>query len=171
MKKWICLFVLPVLLGLGCQRTPGEVSDKVLTDWGLRERPEGYVSRSDRIYEKLPDVGKAELDRLNREARQGEVEFEQEGLHGRYYKEVRRYEDYYPLDVKSINESARGDTGYYGYIEYSYRVMQSPRQESRAEAAAEPADIFTGEEGREVYRYRFRSGGTWDGDAGKRTDR
>jgi hypothetical protein len=73
--------------------------------------------------------------------------------------------------VHAINENVRGETGFYGYIEYSYRVMQSPRQESRAEAAAEPADIFTGEEGREVYRYYFRPGGTWDGNEGRRTKR
>lgn len=154
----------------GCQ-TDGHdsVVDKVMSDFGLRERPEGYESGSDRVFAKLPDVAKTEIRRLNAEARRGQVKFEQEGMRGMYYREVKVYEDYYPLDARALPRTAQGERGYNGLIEYSYRVFQSARKPSRVEAESAPADIPTGDAGRETYRYRFTTTGNWDGARGDRT--
>ena len=38
---------------------------------------------------------------------------------------------------------------------------------TRTEAQAESATVPNGEEGRETYRYKFNSGGTWDGGKGE----
>lgn len=168
MKKLVFCTLAAALAVAGCQQSPGEVANKVLSDWGIKERPEGYVSGSDRIYEKLRDVGAAELDRLNRQGRAGEVRFEQDGLRGAYFKEVKYYDNFYPLDVRPLSSSSQGKTGYQGYIEYTYRIMQGPRVPTRAEAEATNADIPTGEEGRDVFRYRFNEGGAWDGGKGER---
>jgi hypothetical protein len=161
-----------ILLVVGCSSSPGEVTDKVLADWGLKERPEGYETASDKVYERLGVVGQQELERMQRENRDGEIKFEQDGLTGNYYKEQRRYENYYPLDARASSRGGRAvDSGYYGYIEYAYRVMQGPRFSNRTEAEASTADIPTGDEGRVIMRYRFTGGGTWDGGKGEVTDR
>ena len=168
MKKLAFCLLATALAVSGCQQSPGEVTGKVLADWGLRERPEGYVSGSDRIYEKLRDVGAGELDRMNRQGRSGEVRYEQDGLRGAYFKEVKYYDNFYPLDVRPLSNTSQGRGGYHGYIEYTYRILQGARAATRAEAEATNADIPTGDEGREVYRYRFNEGGAWDGGKGER---
>jgi len=156
------------IVGAGCQRTPGEVANKVLTDFGIREPDENYVSGSDKVYERLRTVGESEMQRMNFEGREGEIQFEENGLRGMYYKEVREYTDFHPLDARADTAGTQRESGYTGYIEYSYRTLQSPRKPTRTEAAAESANIPTGETGREVYRYRFNSGGGWDGSKGER---
>ena len=163
--------VLMAAFGLASCATDSNqsVGDKVLSDFGLKERPEGYVSKSDEVRQRLDDIGAQELQRLNTEARHGEIRYQQDGLRGYWYKEVRVYESYYPIDAKAISRSTRGERGYYGFIDYSYRVYQSPRKQTRVEAQAEEASIPTEEEGRETYRYRFGAGGTWDGNKGRRT--
>ena len=76
------------LLAAGCATdSQTGVIDKVLGDFGLKERPEGYVSGSDRVFASLGDVARAELKRFNRENRHGEIKFDGTGgLVGRYYK-------------------------------------------------------------------------------------
>lgn len=148
-------------------------SDKVLQDFGIKDRPEGYVSGSDKVMARLPDIARTEMDRLNREYDTGVIKFDAEDpLHGRYYKEVRRYEEFRPLDANATTRST-ADTqgGYVGYIEYEYQYYESPRAESRQEARGQLASIPTGRTERETYRYRFGLGGTWDGRAGEKMRR
>lgn len=167
MKK---LFVLALCLGLAaCQ---SGVVEKVRYDFGIGERPEGYVATSDRVMERLRQVGDSEMRRLNREGRHGEVLFQDEGgLRGKYYKQVKVYESATALEASAVSQGAAGERGYVGYVEYTYRVMQGARRNTRAEAAAEPASIDTQDTGRETYRYRFTGGGYWDGAAGELTRR
>lgn len=170
MAKWpfLTCWIIGIALA-GCQRTPGEIANKVLTDFGIREPDENYVSGSDKVFERLRTVGESEMQRMNYEGREGEIKFEQDGLRGMYYKEVREFTDFHPLDARADTAGTQRESGYTGYIEYSYRTLQSRRKPTRAEAAAESADIPTGDTGREVYRYRFNSGGGWDGSKGERT--
>ena len=88
-------------------------------------------------------------------------------MRGRYYKEVKVYESYFPLDAEAVNTGSQTERGYQGYIEYRYRIYQSARKPTRAEAMAATADIPTDEEGRETYRYRFNSSGVWTGGEGE----
>jgi hypothetical protein len=163
---------LACLLVTGCLRTPGEVTDKVLSDFGLRERPEGYVSGTDRVFDRLGTVGQTELKRMNVENRHGDVKFQDDaGFGGKFYKEVKRYEESRPLDAQPVARGAQGERGFVGYLDYSYRIYQSERTDTRAEAAALSATIPTDDQGRETYRYRFNSGGIWDGQKGERTSR
>jgi len=174
--KYAILSVLVVALsGLAlcaCQHGPTGVVDKVLVDFGVRPQPEGYVSGADRVFEKLGLIGEAELKRLNQDTRQGEVKFEEEkGIHAKYYKQTKVYEDAHPLDAQATAHSATSEGGYVGYIEYSYRIYQSARKSKRVEAEAETATVATDETGREVYRYEFNQGGDWNGGQGKRVKR
>lgn len=164
MKKLACVFVACVCVS-GC----GGTADKVLQDFGIKDRPEGYVSGSDRVMERLNDVGKSELKRLNLKDRRGEVRYDDtDPLYGKYYRVVKVYERFYPLDANASGRtSGKRERGFVGYIEYSYSYHESPRKNSRAEAAAQLADIPTGEGGRETYRYRFNSGGMWNGGKGE----
>jgi hypothetical protein len=160
------------LILCGCQSGGGGVVDKVMYDFGLGEKPEGYESISDRVMDRLQKVGETELKRLNREGRHGEVLFQDlGGLKGKYYKESKIYESFYPLEANAASRGGVEDRGYVGFIEYSYRVYQGERKGSRTEAGAEAATIGTDERGREVYRYRFSSGGAWDGAKGEKTRR
>lgn len=169
--------VLIVALGLvaplfsGCGTTSGGVGNKVLTDFGIRKPDEGTVSGTDMVYQRLPEVGQTEIDRLNALERRGTIKFKQDGLHGTYVKRVKRYEDAYPMDARPIsnNSQTTGLTGFKGYIEYSYRYYESAPKLTSTEAQASDADIPTDEQGREGYRYNFTSGGTWDGGKGQRT--
>ena len=47
----LLLSVLVLLAVAGCESS-GNVGQKVLSDFGLAERPEGYVSGSDKVFEK-----------------------------------------------------------------------------------------------------------------------
>ncbi len=88
-----------------CQTPEGGVVNKVLSDFGLREKPEGYISETDKVFLKLSEIGTAEIKRLNQENRQGEIKFEQKGPRGEYYKEVKIYEQFFPLDVNPVSHS------------------------------------------------------------------
>ena len=157
-------------LNLGCQSDSGSgVVDTVLQDFGLQERPEGYVSNSDRVYARLDEVGKAELQRLNAKHRFGEVKYDNsDPLHGQYYKEVKVYESYYPVEAQPAARTAGGERGsYIGYIDYRYRVYRSVGVTSKTLAASELATQATGDEGRETLRYVFNSGGHWQGGEGE----
>lgn len=163
---------LLILLLSDCAGDSGGVGNKVLQDFGIRERSEDYVSGEDAVFAKLGDVGKAELKRMNLAARAGEVKFEEQGeLRGKYYNEIKVYQNHYPLEVNVTGTTRTRDRGYVAGIEYSYRVYQGPRKSSRAAAAAEVADISTSQRGREAYRYRFSSSGIWDGKKGVLTRR
>lgn len=156
------------LAAAGCASSGTGVVDKVLQDFGVRERPEGYTSGTDRVYERLTEVGRSELRRMNTQGRHGEVKFEESGgLRAKYYKEVKVYENFYPLDAGPTARTSANERGYVGYIEYSYRIFQSARKSNRTEAAAEQATIPTTERGREKYRYRFSAGGVWRGGKGE----
>lgn len=158
-------------LACSCASSPGQVVQKIKYDFGLGEKPEGYVSPSDQVMDRLDAVAKTEIKRMNIEGRHGTVKFQDAGdLHGYYYKEVKVYEGYNPLDVQGARSGA-DERGYVGYVSYDYRMFQSERKVTRAEAAAAPAEIATDLNGREVYRYRFGTGGTWDGGKGELTKR
>ena len=170
MKK--CLLFVLVCAVAGCATDGGSVIDKVKYDFGIGERPEGYVSTSDLVMKRLDAVGQMELKRMNREGRHGEIEFQDEGgFKGKYYKRVKVYENAIPLEASAVSRGSTDDRGYLGYIEYTYEMRESPRKNTRAEAEAEPATIRTGETGREVYRYRFGATGVWDGGEGERARR
>lgn len=167
MRRVAVVIVCSVLAG--CASGPAGVVDKVLQDFGVRDRPEGYLSGADRVFERLGELGKSEIKRMNMEARNGEIKFEDTaGLRAKYYKEVKVYENSYPLDASPTSRTTAHERGYVGYIEYSYRVFQSPRKSNRTEAAAERATIPTYERGREKYRYRFSGGGLWSGGKGEK---
>lgn len=164
------IFISTLLLA-GCASAPGGVSNKVLTDFGIREKPEGYTTGTDIVYQKLPEVAKSEIERLNVGERRGTIKFKQDGLHGVYVKRVKRYENSYPMDATAIstNSQATGLAGYNGYVEYSYRYYESAPKPTSTEAEAALTDIPTEEEGRETYRYTFGPSGAWDGGKGQRT--
>ena len=151
----------------------GGVMDKVLQDFGIRDRPEGYESGSDKVFSQLNHIGRADLDRLNTLNRAGEVKFEEgaDGF-GKFYRELKIYEDFHPLDARSAPRSG-GDrsSGYIGLIEYSYRIHQSLRKNTRVEAQVEPASIATNITGRESIRYRFDRAGNLVGESGEVVDR
>ncbi len=163
-----------VLLGMviilcSCQTGPeGGVVNKVLTDFGLREKPEGYVSETDKVFQRLGEIGATELQRLNHENRHGEVKFEQKGARGEYYKEVKVYTQYYPIDAKPVSHSGESGQSYTATIEYAYTVYRSAPKPTRAEAQETDADIPTGIEGRETYRYSLGPGGVWNGEKGQK---
>lgn len=154
-----------IALTTGCQRSPGDL----MADFGLGQRPEGGASPTDRVYERLQSVGETELSRLNGQSQRGEIKFQQEGPYqGRYYRELKVYESARPYDVRRGSRGGSGpERGYVGYIDYDYQVYQSERRNTRAEVEFEPADIPTGERGRERYRYNFTPGGGWDGRRGE----
>lgn len=175
MKK-VAVFALLCALMSACASsggTSGGVVDKVMTDFGLREKPEGYVEPSDQVFAKLNDVGKAEMRRMNAVEEHGEVKFQSDGssLGGQYYKEVKRYESFQPLDAERLSRSTQAARGYVGYISYTYRVYQSERTPNRTQATTLRANIGTDIEGHETYRYNFGPGGGWDGGKGELTRR
>jgi hypothetical protein len=163
------LLLLATLGLMSCQTPPEGVANKVMADFGLRERPEGHVSGSDQVYTKLQDIGATELKRLNARNRHGEMKYEGEGLQGQFYKEVKVYEDFHPLDVRAFSGTMGRDRGYHGFIQYSYRMHQSPRKTTRVEAQAETASIPVGTSERETYRYTFGPTGVWNGAEGERS--
>jgi len=170
MNKWLCLVcLLGCLLGLfslaGCRSDGGGVGQKVLADFGLAEHPEGYVSGSDKVYQQLDTVGQTEIKRMNAEGREGQIKFEQDGLKGRYFKEIKVYETAHSVDVKG--SSGSGDRGYVGFIEYEYRIYRGEAKPTRVEAAAQTADISTDTTGKETMRYNFNTSGAWDGGKGE----
>lgn len=168
MKRLLSLIV--VLSFAGCQGQGGQtVMETVMSDFGLKEKPEGYVSGSDKVYERLNEIGEVEMKRMNQAERLGAVKVEEDGLRVNYYKEVKEYISYYPLDASATSRAADRDRGYVGYLEYRYRILQGPRKPTRPEAQAESATIATGQEGSETFRYRFNAAGGWDGGKGERT--
>lgn len=164
------VFVLAAICMAGCQGQNGQgVVETVMSDFGLAEKPEGYVSGADKVYESMNAVGEVEMKRMNQAERLGEVKVEEDGLKTSYYKEVKEYVSYYPLDSQASTRAVDRDRGFVGYMEYRYRVLQGPRKPTRTEAQAESATVDTGKEGRETYRYRFNAGGAWDGAKGERS--
>jgi len=166
MKQLVEIVAVLVLVA-GCSSDGG--GNKVLQDFGLQERPEDYVSGTDEVLARLKDVGATELDRLNRDDRDGDILYDDtDELHGKYYKTVKIYDRFYTVDANSTGKNSFNDQrGYVGYIEYVYELHESPRKNSRAEAIAELATIPSGEDGRETYRYRFDSSGSWNGANGE----
>ncbi len=160
----LCVFVV------SCASDSGSVVEKVKYDFGIGEKPEGYESGSDRVMSRLDGVGKTEMKRMNLEGRHGEVKFQEEGnLGGKYYKEVKMYEDFRPMDARAVTRTTHGERGYVGYIQYDFQVFQSPRTANRVEAEASSANIRTDISGRETYRYNFSASGAWDGAPGEQT--
>ncbi len=173
MKNLVVIMTMIAMVPVmsACQRTPGEVVNKVLVDFGIEDKPEGYSSMTDQVFARLDDVARAEITRMNQVERNGEVKFEEEkGMRGKYYKQRKQYEDFYPLAVEPASRTGggAGDRGYFGFIKYGYQVYESPRVDTSSEAEAAKADIPTGETGREVYRYEFSAGGVWDGSPGRK---
>ncbi|NLV45316.1 MAG: hypothetical protein GXY07_12560 [Candidatus Hydrogenedentes bacterium] len=165
-----CGVTIACLFMAGCQTDSGvSVTDKVLADFGLREHPEGYVTGSDRVFQELDKVGATEMKRLNGLERHGEVKFDDQGRRGQYYKEVKVYESYLPMDVSGTPGGGTRDRGYSGIIQYKYRILRGEARPTKAEAAAQSATIPYGDEGRENYRYSFSTSGVWDGATGEST--
>jgi len=161
-----------VLAFAGCASGPHDsVLDKVKYDFGMGEAPEGYVSGTDQAFARLTQVGEVEMKRMNSRGRHGEVVFEEDGLQGRYYKEVKVYESFHPLDAQPLSRGVKGERGYQGFIEYRYRVLRSASKPTRVEAEAESATIPTGNDGREVLRYTLGAAATWDGNEGEKANR
>ncbi len=171
--KWAAAVMLCLAVALpGCQRTPAEVGNKVLSDFGLRERAEEGTTAADRVFDRLDHVGQAELNRLSAQHRHGEIEYEEEGpLRGHYYKQRREYVDYRPVDVTSSGGTGARERGYAGFIDYTYELYRSEPHRTRVEAQAATANIPTGVTERETLRYHFNSSGSWDGRAGEPTRR
>ncbi len=168
MNKWLCLVCLfGCLCFAGCQSDGGGVTQKVLADFGVGEHPEGYVSGSDKVYQQLDVVGQTEMKRMNSEGREGQIKFEQDGLKGRYFKEIKVYEAARPVDVKATTASS--NRGFVGYIEYEYRQYRGEAKPTRAEASGQTASISTDTTGKETMRYNFSVSGTWDGGKGERS--
>ena len=166
------LVLLGIVVILGCQRTPGEVMDKVRYDFGLGDRPEGYESITDRVMENLRAVGETEMRRMNVAGRHGEVKFQETGsLQGGFYKELKVYESHYVLDAVPVSRAGSGGRGYVGTVRYDYRVYQGERFNTRTEAQESSASIPTDVMGSDIYRYSFGSGGIWDGRPGELTRR
>ncbi|MBX7256787.1 MAG: hypothetical protein K1Y02_10525 [Candidatus Hydrogenedentes bacterium] len=164
---WALLVCLAVC---SCASSGGSVIEKVKYDFGIGEKPEGYVSGTDKVMERLDGIGKSELKRMNMAGRHGEVVFEGEGqLRGKYYKKVKVYEEYHPLDAFPTSRSSATERGFIGLIQYTYRVYEGERKSNRTEAAAASANTQTDVSGRETYRYRFGQGATWDGAPGELT--
>ncbi|HOV33664.1 MAG TPA: hypothetical protein PLX23_09910 [Candidatus Hydrogenedens sp.] len=168
--KYISWFMLGVMIVLcSCQSGPeGGVVNKVLSDFGLREKPEGYMSETDKVFQRLGEIGATELQRLNLENRHGEVKFEQKGARGEYYKEVKVYTQYYPMDAKPVSHSGESGQSYTATIAYTYRIYRSAPKATRVEAQEATADIPMETEGREIYRYSLGPGGVWDGQKGQK---
>lgn len=169
MKKLSAMVLVLAIAGCG-GGSSGGVVDKVMTDFGLREAPEGQAQPSDRVFAKLDGIGQSEMARMNGRGRHGEIKFqEEEGLGGVFYKEVRVYEDYRPLDAQRLSRTSQRERGYVGYIDYTYRIYQSERRNTRNEAQALSADIPVGDRERETYRYYFGASGEWNGGEGELT--
>lgn len=162
------LILICICSFISCQTGPEGVVDKVLIDFGLKEKPEGYQTESDKVFQRLGEIGATELQRLNMENRHGEIKFEQKGVRGEYYKEVKVYDQYFPIDAKPVSHSGESGQSYTGTIQYSYRVFRSAPKSTRLEAQEAPADVFTGIEGKETYRYSLGPGGVWDGQRGQK---
>lgn len=160
---------LACLVVVGCQQTPGEVASQVMVDFGLRDKPEGYVSGTDRVVENLAGVARTEMKRLNVDQRHGEVAFQDDGLNSKYYKTVKKYEQFHVLDAQPTSRTPESGLGYVGYVEYTYRIYESARTSTHAAAAAASATVPSDVSGREVYRYRFSTAGVWDGAKGELT--
>jgi len=158
-----------ILIGItGC----GSVGNTVLQDFGIQERSEDYESGADRVVKAMDNLGKTELMRLNQTQRRGEIKFQKEELTTLYYKTLKKYKRSYPLEAnpKSRNSQTKSQ-GFIGYIEYNYEIFESARFVNRVEAQAAPAEIPSGERGREVYSYDFTSSGVWNGGKGTRVNR
>jgi len=153
------------LAAAGC----GSTGNKVLQDFGIQDRPEDYVSGADRVMVTMQDVGKVEMDRMNAAQRRGEVLYDNsDPLKGKFYRMVRMYESYHPLDANAATRTSQTQpVTFVGYIEYDYQEYESTRVETRTEAGTLPADIPTGRRGRETYRYKFDSAGAWNGGRGE----
>lgn len=171
MTKHLMILLSAVLLA-GCSTGGhGSVMEKVKYDFGMGEAPEGYVSGSDQVFERLKAVGEMEMKRMNADTRLGEVKFNENGLHGTYFKQVKKYESANALDAQPMSRGVNTERGYYGYVEYRYQMYQSEHRPTETEAASLTAGTPTGIEGRETYRYRFGTGGVWDGQPGEKTNR
>ena len=166
--KYCMLILIPLSFTFsGC----GSVGNTVLQDFGLQERPEGYESGSDQVMKNMTAVGKTEMKRLNLEGRRGEIKFEESELDGSgvYYKEVKIYENFYPLEANPGSRNSQSKSaGYIGYMEFAYEYYQSPRKKNRVEAEAAATTIPSRNRGRDAFRYRFNSGGVWNGGKGER---
>ncbi len=144
------------------------VAEKIKYDFGIGEKPEGYESATDKILDRLDSVGKTEMKRMNSDVRHGEINFQEDDeLRGMFYKETKRYESYLVLDARAVTRGSQQGRGFVGFIEYTYQIYQGERRNTRAEAAAQPANIRTEQRGREVMRYNFGPSGTWDGAEGE----
>ena len=168
LRVYGCILCL-VVAGCGGGGSGGGVVDTVMQDFGLKDRPDEYVSGADKVYARLNEVGQGEMKRLNIENRHGEIKFDEAGgIRGKYYKEVKVYESFHPLDANATGRTAGSSTrGFVGYLEFGYRYFQGARKVNRTEAEAEVANIPTDNRSRETYRYRFNSAGQWMGGKGE----
>lgn len=165
MRKLILCSCFAVLAGCG-----SNVSQTVMQDFGLQDRPDDYVSGEERVLVNMRSVGERELKRLNTEHRRGEIVYEEgENFQGQYFKQVKVYEKAYPISASPEGRRAnRTVSGYSGTIEYSYQYFEGRRESNRTNAEATDAVIPTGRGGRDRYRYHFTTSGNWDGNEGEK---
>jgi hypothetical protein len=170
-RRVMVILAAGVILSACSSGREGGVLNNVMTDFGLKAKPEGYESESDKVMQRLNNVGPAELKRLNMAEQKGQVKFQKIGeLKGKYYKEVKVYESFFPTDAQTVTRAGAPDSdrGFNGYIAYSYRLYQSMRKDSSSEAEGETASIATDITGRETYRYGFGPSGEWTGGKGEK---
>ena len=130
MRRVMVILAAGIVLSACSSGREGGVINNVMTDFGLKAKPEGYESESDKVMQRLNNVGPAELKRLNMAEQKGQVKFQKIGeLKGKYYKEVKVFESFYPTDAQTVTRagSPESDRGFTGYIVYSYRIYQSMR--------------------------------------------
>ncbi len=164
MRRWT--WVGLCVIAAGC----GSTGEKVLQDFGIKDRPEDYQSGADKVMANLSDVAKVELDRMNMAARRGQILYDKgKGLDGAYYKRTKVYDNSRPLDANAATRTNQNNpVTYVGYIEFSFEYYESARKQTRVEAESEIADIPSRDRGSETYRYRFDSGANWTGGKGER---
>ena len=174
MPNFIRSSVYCVLIAFSVVSCSSNVASTVKQDFGLQERPEDYVSGSERAMKTLRTVGVTEIKRLNTENQHGEVKYQSiDGdLNGKFYKEVKIYTRSYPISAEPVSRSGNiKNSGYNCTIDYAYEIYEGPRFSNRTNAEASDASVPSGVKGRDTYRYSISSSGTWDGSNGKATSR
>jgi hypothetical protein len=69
---------------------------------------------SDKVVERLNEIGEVEMKRMNQAERLGEVQVEEDGLQVNYYKLVKEYVSYYPVEASATSRASDRDRGFCG---------------------------------------------------------
>ncbi|MCD6288184.1 MAG: hypothetical protein J7M12_03625 [Candidatus Hydrogenedentes bacterium] len=172
--------VAMVCFAAGCKSTVGLI-DATLGGLGI-EKSKTSDSRTvqEIIRSRIPIVAEQELKRLNYTAESTRIVFVRSQGDplggGKYYKERRVYERWYPGEIKpssrgpkvsaGLNSNNR-TTSWSVVIEYRYRTYRGPEKTSREEAAASETVAVDKSSAFERYKYGFDRHGQWDGKPGR----